>query len=61
MGGSEVPNPSDGSRSQLQSVYCTSFSNCWAVGSYVDSSGTSITLAEEWNGTKWDLVATPNG
>jgi hypothetical protein len=55
------PNPSGSSRSQLQSVYCTSSSNCWAVGNYMNSSDSSVTLAERWNGTKWYLVSTPNG
>jgi hypothetical protein len=31
-----------------------------AVGNYTDSSGTGVTLAEQWNGNKWTVQTTPN-
>jgi hypothetical protein len=41
-------------------VSCASSSLCTAVGGYVNSSGTVLTLAESWNGTKWSIVSSPN-
>jgi hypothetical protein len=32
----------------------------WAVGSYTNSNGSSRTLIEQWNGTQWSVVASPN-
>jgi hypothetical protein len=54
-----VPNPS-GSYSQLNGVSCTSASACTAVGSAVNNSGITVTLAEAWNGTTWTIQTTPN-
>jgi hypothetical protein len=34
--------------------------NAWAVGQYLDASGNPITLTERWNGTSWNIVASPN-
>jgi hypothetical protein len=34
--------------------------NAWAVGQYLDSSGNPITLTEQWNGTAWNIVTSPN-
>jgi hypothetical protein len=31
-----------------------------AVGNDVNSSGTTVTLAEGWNGTEWAIQSTPN-
>src|SRR5439155_1738494 len=39
--------------SRLTGVRCTSGSACTAVGSYTNSDGTNLTLAERWNGTTW--------
>jgi hypothetical protein len=44
----------------LPAVACASASDCWAVGSYEDSSLDEGTLAEEYNGTAWSIVASPN-
>ncbi len=52
-----VPAPPNG---QLSGVSCTSTSACAAVGSYADSTGNIVTLAEQWNGTSWQVQSTPN-
>ncbi len=41
----------------LNSVTCTSTSNCWAVGATMDGSGNpSTTLVDRWNGSSWMTV-----
>jgi hypothetical protein len=40
----------------LESVSCTTASNCWAVGVNDTSSG-SDPLIEKWNGTAWSVTA----
>jgi hypothetical protein len=45
---------------QIQSVSCSSAVSCTAVGSYVNVSGLTVTLAEAWNGTTWQKQVTPN-
>src|SRR5205085_942105 len=44
----------------LSGVSCTVATACTAVGSYRNSAGTSVTLAEAWNGTSWAVHGTPN-
>jgi hypothetical protein len=51
------PNNSAGSENTLMSTFCTSASDCTAVGDYFALSGTSIPLIENWNGVSWTLVA----
>jgi hypothetical protein len=55
-----TPNPAGAQFSLLDAVACTSSSTCTAVGGYGNSSGTLVTLAERWNGTRWRIQATPN-
>jgi hypothetical protein len=55
-----TPNTTGGSESGLSGVSCTSATACSAVGSYVNSTGTQVTLAEVWNGTSWTIQKTPN-
>ncbi len=51
----------DASKSTLSSKACAaSASECLAVGHYVNSSGTTVTLAEFWNGSGWSIEETPN-
>jgi hypothetical protein len=47
---------------ELNSVSCTSTTNCMAVGDdYAGTTGTADgTLAEQWNGTTWTVVTTPS-
>jgi hypothetical protein len=56
-----VPSPNAGSSSdqnQLNGVSCVTSSWCMAAGSY--DTGTYQTLIEQWNGTAWSIVASPN-
>jgi len=53
-------DPAGATSSELNGVSCTGASACTAVGSYRDSSGTTLTLAEAWNGTTWKIQSTPS-
>jgi hypothetical protein len=46
--------------SALYDVSCVSAIACTAVGAYLNSSRTEVTLAEAWNGTSWSIETTPN-
>jgi hypothetical protein len=52
--------PAGGTGAELSGVSCRSAAACTAVGSYNDSSGTQVTLAESWNGTAWHVQTTPD-
>jgi hypothetical protein len=39
---------------------CSSAAACTAAGSYGTKSGSSVMLAERWNGTSWRIQATPS-
>jgi hypothetical protein len=47
--------PTGAKSSKLVGVSCTSSTSCIAVGAYVNSGGTQVTLGESWNGTAWSL------
>ena len=53
------PNPSTSSNS-LYGVAAVSANDVWAVGNYQDSNGIDQTLIEQWNGTSWSDVPSPN-
>ena len=53
------PSVSLTDNSDLVSVSCLTASSCIAVGSYV-TAGVTQTLAEQWNGTTWSIITTPN-
>jgi hypothetical protein len=55
-----TPNPSGATSSGLASVSCPRARACTAVGSYVNSAGAEMTLAEHWNGTRWRIQPMPN-
>jgi hypothetical protein len=55
-----TPNPSGAEASYLYEVSCPSATACTAAGLYANSSGVFVTLAEQWNGTKWSVQSTPN-
>jgi hypothetical protein len=55
-----TPNPSGAIWSRLADVSCTSSTACEAVGSYENSAGTRVTLAERGNGGEWTVQATTN-
>jgi len=44
----------------LAGISCRSAAFCTAVGDYVNASGTSQTLIESWNGSKWSVVTSPD-
>ena len=47
----------------LGGVSCTSAAACTAVGQFANYRGTSVTLAERWNGASWAIqpIPTPRG
>lgn len=45
----------------LYTVAAVSADDVWAVGDYYDpNSGNNLTLVEQWNGTSWNVVSSPN-
>ena len=55
------PNPTGAIQSYLRGVSCQSVTSCFAVGDSVTSSSpASVSLIEQWNGTRWSIVANPN-
>jgi hypothetical protein len=58
---SVTPSPDQGSRGNfLFGVFCTSSTNCVAVGNYINGSGDVQTLIETWNGTGWSITPSPD-
>ena len=55
-----APDPSGAVPSTLAGVSCGAPTACIAVGSYDNSTGTSLTLAQTWNGTAWRVQHTPD-
>jgi hypothetical protein len=55
-----TPSPPGATDIALSGVSCTAADACTAVGSYDNSSGVLVTLAESWNGTSWRIQATPS-
>jgi hypothetical protein len=55
-----TPEPVGALSAQLEDVSCTAAGACTAVGNYKNSSGTTLSLAERWNGTEWKIQTTPN-
>lgn len=45
---------------QLESVACSSATACTGVGSYLNASGITVTLAERWDGSAWQRQPAPN-
>lgn len=56
----DAPNTSDAQANNLWSVACASASDCWAVGSYSQGSGTAHTLIERWDGASWTIAPSPD-
>jgi hypothetical protein len=52
--------PRSATENGLSDVSCVSASFCMAVGAHQDSAGGEANLAEIWNGTSWQITATPN-
>lgn len=56
-----VPSANLGSDdNELLSVVALSAGDVWAAGYYLNSFGVSQTLIENWDGTAWRVVASPN-
>jgi hypothetical protein len=54
-----VSSPNAGtSYNWLESVTCTSGSECWAVGSYIGAG--NKTLIQRWDGSAWSITSSPN-
>src|SRR5215471_17246798 len=45
---------------QLFWVSCPAANSCMAVGTYTKASGAGVTLAEQWNGSKWRILPIPS-
>jgi hypothetical protein len=56
----KLPKTPGDQGSAFYGVSCTSATACTAVGTYRDSSGVQVSLAEVWNGTSWSIETTPN-
>jgi hypothetical protein len=58
---SVVSNPNPGSFADgLSGVAVVSANDIWAVGFYVKNNYRQMTLIEQWNGTQWSVVPSPN-
>jgi len=55
---SPIPDGATGAR--LESVTCSNASSCMAVGSCEDPKVLYVTLAEQWDGSAWTVLSTPN-
>src|ERR1041385_6601480 len=56
-----VPSPSPASfASYLNAIVAIATNNAWAAGYYLDNTGVYRTLVEHWDGTAWEIIATPN-
>lgn len=49
-----------GPLSALGAISCVSARSCMSVGNYQPGNGTRLPLAEQWDGTSWVIVTTPN-
>src|SRR5438045_9623651 len=57
---SVVPSPNGSSSSNLSGVAAVSANDIWAVGSSGNQMSGAQTLIEDWNGTSWSVVTSPN-
>jgi hypothetical protein len=53
-------NPPGAQLGVLNGVSCASPTSCLAVGRYLDRAGTSLPLAERWDGADWSIVPAPS-
>ncbi len=56
----EAPNPTGAKSSSLSGISCVGGEPCTAVGHYVNSGGTEVTLAEHLATKVWSIQETPN-
>lgn len=58
---SVVPSPNPNGPGNLNAVAAVSAHDIWAVGGFHNqTTGAQQTLIEHWNGTRWQIVASPN-
>jgi hypothetical protein len=55
-----TPNPGGLANGTLEAISCGGPRACIAVGSYVNDAGTTVTLAQLWNGATWQTQSSPN-
>ncbi len=56
-----VSSPSPGGSNDLRGVAIISATDIWAVGAFFNTtSNVTQTLIEQWNGTSWSVVTSPN-
>lgn len=55
-----TPSPAGATGATFDAVSCASPTTCTAVGSFTDSSGVGVTLAERFSGSSWSIEITPN-
>ncbi|MHB8596994.1 MAG: hypothetical protein ACYDER_09300 [Ktedonobacteraceae bacterium] len=55
-----VPEPTGSVEEDLVGIAAVSTSDVWAVGYYFDSNYLSHTLIEQWNGTAWNIIPSPD-
>jgi hypothetical protein len=56
-----VPSPDEsGPLSALGAISCATAVSCMSVGNHQPGNGTRLPLAEQWDGTSWSVVTTPN-
>ncbi|HYK85042.1 MAG TPA: hypothetical protein VEV19_06715 [Ktedonobacteraceae bacterium] len=56
-----VPSPTPGTSGEFTAVSSVpESSTVWAVGHYTDSTQIDKTLIEQWNGTSWQVIPSPN-
>jgi len=54
-----IPSPHGATDTWLYAVSCTSSAECTAGGAYISRAGTTVALAERWNGRSWRIQRTP--
>lgn len=55
----KAQEPAGATLSKLTGVSCRSATNCIAVGHYINSAGTTLPLAQRWDGTEWKAQTPP--
>jgi hypothetical protein len=55
-----TPNPTGATDTELSGVACSSANSCTAVGFSDGAAGTTVALAEVWNGSTWTKKAVPD-
>jgi hypothetical protein len=53
-------NATDGAKGELQAVTCAGAGDCWAVGVSLTATSGAQTLIEQYQGSGWSVVASPN-